>query len=195
LKRIFLFICLTLFVWQLPALSQEAAKHESKGEQPHETLWKTVNFIILAGALGYLIGKNGGAFFQGRDTYIRKGLEDAAKISAEAEVRTAEISHKLAQLESEIAELRRGAKTELEADQQRAREETTRILAKVNAHAHQDIEAAGKAARQQLKAYAADLSVKLAEGQLRSQMNAGAEDALLSAFVDDLRGKKRAEAQ
>ncbi|MCX6622690.1 MAG: hypothetical protein NTY38_16805 [Acidobacteria bacterium] len=197
MKRILLLFCLTVLVWQLPVLAEEAAEHSSGGshESNNNTLWKIINFAILAGALGYLIGKHAPAFFEGRNELIRKGLDDAARISAEADARTAEISNKLARLQTEIEELRRGAKAELAADQERAVEETARMLGEVNAHARYDIEAAGKAARQQLKAYAADLSVELAEEQIRSRMNAGAEDALLGAFIDDLRGRQRAGAQ
>lgn len=193
MKRIVLFLCLAVFAWQLPILAEEGGHGGGHGSD-NSTLWKIINFAILAGALGYLAGKHAPAFFQGRSDLIRKGLDDAARISAEAEARTVAITKKLAALQTEIEELKRTAKVELEADQARAREEAGRILAKVNEHAQQDIDAAGKAARQQLKAYAAELSVQLAEEQIRSQMNSGTEDALVNSFAEELRTGRRAEA-
>ncbi len=195
MKRIVLLFCLTFAFWQMPALAEEGEKHAESVGGPHETLWKTVNFVILAGLLGYLIGKQAPGLFAARNAQIRKDLDDATTKTAEAEARTAEISRKLAALQTEIDQMRRESRAELEADQERVRQETGRLLEKVNAHARQDIEAAGKAARQDLKVFAADLAVRLAEEQIRSRMNPGAEDALVNAFAEDLRGKQRAEAQ
>ncbi|MCC7500142.1 MAG: hypothetical protein IT160_21360 [Bryobacterales bacterium] len=198
MKRILPLFCLTVVLWQLPVLAEEASGHSGTDKSmvgPHETLWKTLNFAILAGFLGYLIGKQAPGLFASRNAQIRKGLDEAAKKTAEAEARTAQISRRLAALESEIGRMRQEASAELEADQQKVRQETERLLEKVNEHARQDIDAAGKAARQELKAYAGGLAVRLAETQIRAQMNADAEDALVSAFADGLGGKRTAEAQ
>lgn len=198
MKRILLFLWLSIALWQLPALAGETAGHTGEGESvagPHETLWKTVNFVILAGFLGYLIGKQAPGLFASRNAKIRSGLDEAAAKTAEAEARTAEISRKLAALQDEIDQMRREALAELEADQQRSREQTAQLLEKVNEHARQDIDAAGKAARQELKAYAADLAVRLAAEQIRAGINQDAEQTLVNAFAGGLRRRQRTGAQ
>lgn len=198
MKRIFLTLWLSIALWQLPALAGEAAGHAGAGDSvagPHETLWKTVNFVILAGFLGYLIGKHAPGLFASRNAKIRSGLDEAAAKTAEAEARVAGISRKLAALQDEIDQMRREALAELQADQQRTRQETGQLLEKVNQHARQDIDAAGKAARQELKVYAAGLALRLAEEQIRAGMSADAEQTLVNAFAGDLARRQQAGAQ
>src|ERR1039458_9167825 len=70
-------------------------------------VWKWANFVVLAGALGYLIGKKGGPFFAARSVKIRKDIVEAGEVRKEAETRAAEVDRRLANLEAEIAALDR----------------------------------------------------------------------------------------
>src|SRR6185503_13269003 len=76
-----------------------------KKEGPSE-LWKWANFALLAGGLGYLIGKNAGPFFAARTQQIKKDMLESAAARKEAEARAAEVDRRLASIESEIASLR-----------------------------------------------------------------------------------------
>jgi F0F1-type ATP synthase membrane subunit b/b' len=78
------------------------------------------------------------------------------------------------------------AREEMAAEQERLRAETGQQIAKIQAHAEQEIASAGKAARQQLKEHAADLALKLAEQKIRTRMTAEAQDRLLGAFTEGL---------
>jgi F0F1-type ATP synthase membrane subunit b/b' len=40
-------------------------------------IWKWANFLVLAGGIGYLIGKKGGPFFAARSVKIRKDIVEA----------------------------------------------------------------------------------------------------------------------
>lgn len=165
-----------------PATHQEQAGHHG----PDLTPWKIANFVLLLIGLGYLIRKKGGPFLAGRSREIRKGIEEAARMKAEAEARAAEIDRKMAALGAEIEELRRAAREEMAAEQERLREETRQQIAKIQSHAEQEIASAGKAARQQLKEHAAELAIKLAEQKIRVRMTAEAQDRLLAAFTEGL---------
>src|SRR5262249_15191201 len=79
--------------------THEAAAEEEGGLE----IWKWVNFLILAGGLGYLIGKNAGPFFKARSADIRKDLETSLRQRQEAEARAAEVDRRLATLDREIA--------------------------------------------------------------------------------------------
>jgi len=52
--------------------------------------------------------------------------------------------------------------------------------------AQQEIEAAGKIARRELKEYAARLALDLAGQRVRARLNAGTEAALADGFIQDL---------
>jgi F-type H+-transporting ATPase subunit b len=150
------------------------------------TGWKWANFALLAGGLGYLIGKKAPAFFQGRTAQIRKGIADAAKFKADADARAAGIEKKMAELGAEIEALRAGARKESEAESERLLEETARQFAKIQAQAEREIASAAKAARMELKTEAAELAIGLAEKQLRGRITAEAGRGLVAGFVKDL---------
>src|SRR5689334_25405242 len=80
--------------------------HSEEGEEGHKEGWKWANFIVLAGGIGYLIGKNGGPFFDSRTAQIRKEMVEAGAARQDAEARAAEVDRRLANLENEIAGLR-----------------------------------------------------------------------------------------
>jgi F-type H+-transporting ATPase subunit b len=150
-------------------------------------IWKWANFLVLAGALGYLIGKKGGPFFSARSVKIRKDMVEAGEVRTEAETRAAEVDRRLANLEAEIAALRAASGKEEEAEAGRVGRHTAAEIAKTQANAEREIAAAGKAARMELKRYCADLAVGLAEQKVRARMTPETQDALVRGFVRDLK--------
>jgi len=150
-------------------------------------IWKWANFVVLAGGLGYLIGKKGGPFFAARSTKIRQDMIEAGDARNEAEARAAEVDRRLANLEAEIAALRTDSGKEEEAETGRFGRHTAAEIAKTQAHAEQEIAAAGKAARLELKRYCAELAVGLAEQKIRARMTPETQDELVRGFIRDLK--------
>ncbi len=168
-------------------LEQQANLVQEKSEKGNLDAWKWINFLILVGGLGYLIGKNAGPFFAGRSAAIRKDLEESLAQRKDAEVRAAEVERRLAALEGEIVVLRSESGRELKAGAERISLQTAEEIAKVQAQAGQEIASAGKQARAELKRYAAELAVGLAEQKVRARMTPGTQDALVDSFVRDLK--------
>ena len=166
--------------------AQEVASDPAAGEHGNLELWKWANFVVLAGALGYLIGRNAGPFFSSRTRQIRKDMLEAADARKDAEARAAEVDRRLANLEAEIAVLRGDAQNEAAAERQRLAEASRAEIAKIQAHAQQEIVSAGKAARTELKRYSAELAIGLAEQKIRSRMTPDSQDILVEGFVRDL---------
>ena len=150
-------------------------------------VWKWANFLVLAGGLGYLIGKKGGPFFAARSAKIRQDIVEAGEAREQAETRAAEVDRRLANIEAEIAALRADSGKEEEAEAGRFGRHTAAEIAKTQAQAEQEIAAAGKAARLELKRYCADLAVGLAEQKIRARMTPETQDALVRGFVRDLK--------
>ena len=150
-------------------------------------IWKWANFVVLAGGLGYLIGKNGGPFFAARSVKIRKDMTEAGDARKEAEARAAEVDRRLANLEAEIAALRADSGQEEEAETGRFGRHTAAEIVKTQARGEEEIAAAGKAARLELKRYCADLAVGLAEQKIRARMTPETEDELVRGFIRDLK--------
>jgi F-type H+-transporting ATPase subunit b len=165
---------------------QEAAESPAEGEHGKLELWKWANFVVLAGALGYLVAKNAGPFFSARSQQIRKDMVEAQEARQQAEARAADVDRRLASLESEIAALRADSQREAQSERDRLARQTAADLAKIQAHAEQEIVAAGKAARSDLKRFSAELAIELAEQRIRSRMTPETQEALVRGFVHDL---------
>ena len=183
MKRVLTMTFATLLV----AVSLTAAeKAKSEGESDRLLLWKVANFVLLAGALGYVIYKKGGPFFAARTESVRRDLEDSARANREAQARYAEVERRLGNLGAEIEKLKPQARAESAAEGERMRAESERAFLKIRQQMQQDIASAAKAARQELRVYAAELAVGLAERRIRERLTPDSETALLGAMLKDL---------
>jgi F-type H+-transporting ATPase subunit b len=200
LKRFLAVVSFTVLAAAAPALAAQPshagaagaeAAHHSEGGDP-DLPWKIANFAVLVGGLGYLIYKKAGGFFVSRTAHIRQGLEESARLKAEAETRYAAMEQRLAQLGAQIETLRAQAGQESRAEAERVRTETEREIAKVQAQSTQDIESAAKTARHELRSYAAGLAVSLAERKIREQLTPDSEKTLLHAMLNDFKGREGA---
>jgi F0F1-type ATP synthase membrane subunit b/b' len=193
MKRLILLLAFALTVPATLVFAQEGEKKEAHGAQaPAEEeggleIWKWANFLVLAGGLGYLIGKNAGPFFATRSATIRKDLEESLRQSKDAEARVAETNRRLATLESEIAAVRAESDRDLQLGTERLARQTAEEFARIQAHAEQEIAIAGKDAHMQLKRYSAELAIGLAEQKVRARMNTATDEALVEGFVRDLK--------
>ncbi len=196
MRRVALLVTMAASLW-LPArvaLAQEpkaaGAEKSEKGHGEEEggmEIWKWANFLILAGGLGYLIGKHAGPFFATRSASIRKDMEDSLAQRTDAEARAADVDRRLANMEADIAALRGEGERDARAEAERMERHTAAEIAKIQANSEQEIVSAGKAARMELKRYAAELAVDLAEQKVRARMTPDAQDALVQGFVSKLK--------
>jgi F-type H+-transporting ATPase subunit b len=196
---LFLTIAAGLSLPARPVFAQEpkeslAEKADEAGNKAHAAeeegtmdIWKWANFLILAGGLGYLIGKHAGPFFAARTASIRKDMEDSLEQRRQAEARAADVERRLANMEADIAALRGEGERDARAEAERMERHTAAEIAKIQAHAEQEIASAGKAARMELKRHAAELAVALAEQKVRARMTPEAQDALVKGFVTNLK--------
>jgi F-type H+-transporting ATPase subunit b len=151
---------------------------------------ETINFAILAVALLYFGAKALPPFFKSRTGDIQKGIEEARHIKLEADKRAKEVEAKLDRLGAEIEKFRSQAHQEMEHEGARIREETVRHIQKLGQQAEMEIETAGKMARRELRAYAAKLSLELAEQRVKERLTPAVENGLIADFVSDLEASR-----
>ncbi len=149
-------------------------------------LW--ANFAILAIGLGYLIKKYGAPFFAARSQRIEREIVEATKTRQDAEARSAEVDRRLANLENDLAALRTESRQELDSLERNANAKTSAEIAKIQSNAEQEIAAAGKMARMDLKRFSAELAVQMAGEKIRARMTPDAQQALVRDFVKNLDG-------
>ncbi len=179
-----LLILLTAPCFTAQEVSGKGAQIEERGEK--DILWKWLNFAILTGGLGYLVYKNGGAFFRSRTEAIRKGIEEADRLRRESEARVHEVEERVLGLEAEVQALRTRAGQELAAESDRLRRETEDGVKKIRDQAQQAIAAAAKAARREVQAHAAELAVGLAASRIRCRLTPEADARLVASVLDNL---------
>jgi F-type H+-transporting ATPase subunit b len=148
--------------------------------------WKWANFAILAAGIGFLLVKQAGPFFASRSVEIRKGIEEAQQIRADAETRAAAMDARLANLEVEVEAIRKSPREEAAGEGERIRQETAREITKIQSHADQEISAALKAAQANLKDYSARLAIDLARDKVRQRMTPANQETLVENFVAGL---------
>jgi F-type H+-transporting ATPase subunit b len=183
MKRLTVLACLWCAASVVPALAQEGQKQSEAGGQE---IWFIVNFVILVAGLGVLIRKSALPFFSARRRKIRTEIIQGEEARQDAEKRAAEVDRRLASLGAEISGLQADSRKELENERERMRQRTAAERARISASAQQEIAAAGKTARAELKRYSAELAIGLAERKIRSRMNAETQDALVGGFVEML---------
>ena len=169
------------------ALPQDSAAQKQDAEQGDPWIWwKWANFLILAGGLGYLIRKHVPPLFQKQSSEIKSALAEAAKIKQEATAYAASVETRLANLQNEIQRLRESAHSEMTAESERIRRETEHHLQRIREQTAQEIELMTRAAKDELRKYAAELAIGLAEERIRFRMNPETQDRLVNGFVHDM---------
>lgn len=156
------------------------------GMSPKLAYWVlySLDFAIIAALIVWFWKSNLPAAFRARTESIRKGMDEAQRASAEANRRLSDVQSRLARLQEEIAEMRASAEAEAAGEEQRIRAAAEEDTRKIVAAAEAEIDAAAKAARRELKAYAAELAVALAEKRIR--VDANTDQALVRSFVSQL---------
>jgi F-type H+-transporting ATPase subunit b len=176
-------------------LAQEPAEHKAGESTEHSTagqseepseVWKWANFAILAAGLGYVMAKNLPPLFASRAKEIQKSILESQQMKLDAERRAAEMDARLNALGADIERFREQSAIEMQQEGDRIARETAAQIRKIEEHATVEIESAGKTVRRQLKEYAAELALGLAEERLRTRMDSATEAALVNDFVRDL---------
>jgi F-type H+-transporting ATPase subunit b len=157
-----------------------------------QSYWLSVllNFAVIAGLFIWAGRKYLPGMFRGRTAEIQKAMQESQKASEEARRQLAEIESRLQKLDVEIGRMRDAAEKEGAAEEARIQAAAEEDARKIVASAEQEIAAAGKAARRQLTAHAAELAVGLAAKQIR--VDTSTDQTLVRDFAAQL-GSNNAE--
>jgi F-type H+-transporting ATPase subunit b len=143
-----------------------------------------LNFAVIVAALAWFVKSKLPGMFRARSESIRKTMDEAQRASADAGRRLSEIEGRLAKLDSEIAAMRSQAEAEAFGEEQRIKADAEEDARKIVESARQEVEAAARLAQRDLKAYAAEVAVSLAEKRI--QVDAATDCALVENFVGQL---------
>src|SRR5262245_48673666 len=159
-------------------------------DYPGLELWKFVNLALFAGGLIYVLTKKvklGEAFKTRRET-IKQELAKAQQERDAAVTKLKEVEERLARLDGEVSTIREQSKQEAADERARIAKSTEVEIAKLSEQAQREIEGAGKAAKHELRLYAAQTSVRIAEEIIRREMKPEDDARLLQRNVQELGG-------
>ena len=151
-----------------------------------QSYWLSVvlNFAVIAAVIIWAARKYLPGMFRDRTAAIQKAMQEAQMASEEARRRLADIESRLMKLDVEIGMMRNAAEKEGAAEEARIQAAAQEDARKIVVSAEQEIAAAAKAARRQLKDHAADLAVALAQKQIH--VDAATDQALVRNFAGQL---------
>ena len=160
------------------------ARHTGLSDTAAYWLFVLINFGVIAGLAFRGLQKALPGYFRSRNESIQKNLEEARKASEEANRRLSEIENRLSRLDSEINGIRAEAENAAKAEEETLRQQTEEERQKIVSNSQQEIAAAASAARRDLKSYAAELAVSLAEKKIN--VDEATDKSLLRDFVGQL---------
>jgi F-type H+-transporting ATPase subunit b len=148
------------------------------------------NLAILAGAVAYLLKKPLIQYLSDRKENIQKEIREAQEAREAAEKKLALMEARIQDLDSELEAIRLQAEEDAESERKRIIEDGEREAAKNLETARRQITGLTSAAKQDLKAYAGQLSINLAKKQIERELDSKIEQQIVDRFVVEVAGLK-----
>src|SRR3990172_3211622 len=153
---------------------------------PGLELWKFVNLFVFLGFGIYLLRRPLSDALHNRREQIKRELIKAREERDAALAKLAEVEGRLVNLAAAVDAIREKAKAEAAAERLRILRATEMEMSKLREDARREIEIAGKAARQELRAFAAAESVRMAEELIRREIRPEDDTRMISESVEEL---------
>jgi F0F1-type ATP synthase membrane subunit b/b' len=156
-------------------------------DYPGFELWKFVNLALFVGLMIFVLKKADirGAF-RARGESIKAELEKARTERDAAVAKLKEVEERLAGMSDQVSSINQRSKAETEAERKRIAQTTQEEIAKLTSQAQREIENAGKVARNELKNFAAEQSIRMAEDLIRRDMRPEDDARLMMHNVEEM---------
>ena len=155
------------------------------------TIAKLVNLLLFIGVAFYLLRRPIKEAFSARQGSIREELMRAEEEKAAALAQLEEVEGRLARLDTEVEAIRAQAQKEAADERARIERATEEEIRKIREQARREIESAAKVARADLRTFAAEQSVQLAEEMIRKEIRPEDDAHLTREYVAELGGVGR----
>lgn len=157
-------------------------------DYPGFELWKFVNLFIFVGALVYILVRKArlAEAFKARRETITAELNKARVERDAALAKLKEVEERLTGLNAEVATIREKSTREAAAERDRIAQSTEAEVAKLSAQAQREIENAGKAAKNELRRFTAEQSVRMAEELIKRDMRTDDDARLIGRNIEEI---------
>ena len=160
---------------------------------PGLELWKFFNlllFIVIGLYLHRRFGRPVKEALRLRGEAIKRELKQAKEERDNALAKLSEVETRFANLDAEVAKVRQRNAAEIQAEKERIKSTTEGELLRLRDQAKREIESAGKIARQELRQFAAQESIRMAKDILQKEIGPAEHARLTDRSIDELRGSQ-----
>lgn len=164
-----------------PAVARAA--EEGHPVDPMTHVWQGLNLLILIGVIVYFGRGPIRAFMADRRQNIEQGIASAQGELAAAESRLAECNQRVEALGTEIEEIKRSVRAQAENERDRLIGDARNAADRIRRDAQLAVEQEGRRAREDLRAEAAEMAVRLAGDLLKRQVGDADRARLVDEFV------------
>jgi len=155
---------------------------------PGFELWKFLNLAIFITALSYLLKKPVGGVFKEKREVIRAELIRAEEEKQAALSDLTSIEAKLVGTDQEKDAIMKAAREEIDVEKKRLAGQGEFEAKKLAVQADGEVTRLGQVARLQLRRFAVDESLRMAEEKLRSQVDLRTDTKLVKSGIDAIGG-------
>ena len=176
-------------VISLQILAASIASSEPWWNYPGLELWKFVNLLIFVACAFFLhwrFGRPVREALLSRREGIKRELLRAREELDLAVSKLQDVELRFANLDAEMARIKERAAVEASAERERISAATEAEISRIWEQAKREIESAGKAARRDLRRFAAQESVRLAEEILEGEIGPDDDSRLTNLNVQEL---------
>jgi F-type H+-transporting ATPase subunit b len=160
---------------------------------PGLEIWKFVNLLLFILIGFYLHRRFGRPIKEGlrqRSEAIKRELKQAKEERDSALAKLSEVETRFANLDAEVSKVRERNAAEIEAEKERIKSTTDGEVARLRDQAKREIESAGKIARQELRQFAAQESIRMAGDILKKEIGPAEHARLTDRSIEELRGSQ-----
>jgi F-type H+-transporting ATPase subunit b len=168
------------------ASSVPAAASGEGGSGVGDLLWPALNLAILLCALVYFGRRPIQDFFASRRGRIRGDLDAAARALAEAASRHADWQRKLSALDAEMARIRDQARDRSGSEREHLLAGASAAAERIRADARSAVDQELRRAREELRREAAELAIELAAETLRARVTDADRNRLVDEFIETI---------
>lgn len=178
-----LILAFLLLVLAVPGLAEESHGHFDLAT----FLGQVLNFVVLFGGLAYLLRKPLNEYLKSKVEQVAARLQQAEAGKRESLQRLEEARTRLNNLAAEIKALKEQAEKEADREREAIRKEAAEEAERLKKLAREEIETMVRLSLRDLKAYAIDLSVSLAEKRIKEKLTPELHRKLIQSAIDRLR--------
>ncbi len=149
-------------------------------------VWKTINTIILIGALFYIIKRWGIQFFENRRNTVVSMVEEAKKAKEESEKALKDAEAKLEEAKMKFTESLKIAEETAKKERETAVKEANEMAERIKAQAKEAIQVEIKRGENELRKYAVKKALEISEKIIKDKVNPDVEKEIIKKTLKAL---------